>query len=212
MLVKKKKANDVDGFNVGCGCRFLIYFNNKEPGIKKKVMGIKARCSAIHRIFGCGLGSELTKWQWDRKERGYYKRMKYEAMMGALWDKAVRIPRNLTRIWNIKYPEVLESACRYTGEKPFKFSYHPKSDEFLFSTPGTPHNLMILNYGHHPFEEYVRGIYFREKKVIYLRMHEDISLLRETVKVLRWNVVGKDIRIIWGEEAAWELREELRGL
>ena len=212
MYLGSRITNDTSGFSFNCGCQFIMRYNNKERGVKKKIRRWMSRCSDLHRIFGCSLGSELTEQQRNRKERRYYKKMRYEAMMAALWDKGIKIPRNLTRLWDIKYPEILESTCKYTGEHLFKFSYHPKSCEFIFAPSGTHHNPMVLNYGHFPFDEYVRGIYFREKKIIYLRMHENIGWLKRTAQILRYNGVWNDIRIIWGEKAATELEDDLKGL
>ncbi len=50
-----------------------------------------------------------------------------------------------------------------------RFSYEPESGEFLPATIDTAHNGTIRMFGTHPFNEYVRGIYVREKKLILIR-------------------------------------------
>lgn len=82
----------------------------------------------------------------------------------------------------------------------------------MFDIAPTCHNIMISNYGKHKFTQYIRGICFWEKKIIYLRGHKNKPWFKATEKMLRSNGIAKDIRVIWGEEAAWELSEELRGL
>lgn len=125
----------------------------------------------------------------------------------------IAIPKKLRRNWLINECSIFDSIYRYDSDKRiFKFCYQPESRELLFDIAPTHHNIMILNYGKMKFPDYVRGICFWDKKVIYLRMHENGDWLKATERMLRRCGIAKNIRIIWGEEAAWELREELKGL
>ncbi|MCX5641902.1 MAG: hypothetical protein NTY10_01465 [Candidatus Omnitrophica bacterium] len=67
------------------------------------------------------------------------------------------IPDNIKDDWIIDAENILESRTEFGG-RIFKFSYHPKSGEFLFATRPTHHNAMIHSFGKYPFDEYVRGI------------------------------------------------------
>jgi len=121
------------------------------------------------------------------------------------------IPDILKENWIINKKNILESRTEFGG-RIFKFSYHPKSGEFLFATKLTHHNAMIHSFGKYPFDEYVRGIFFPEKKMAYFRMHESLDWLEQTKKMLREKGLPKKIRVGWGEKIQRELAEELRGL
>jgi hypothetical protein len=133
-------------------------------------------------------------------------------LYGALHDRGLGIPRELGKLWNIKYPDVWNSETKYGKQKVFKFSYHVKTGELLIAPYGIHHNIMILNYGRFPFKEYVRGIFFREKRIIYLRMHENKKWLKKTEGILRINELPKSIRVMYGEKAAKKLSKDLEGL
>jgi hypothetical protein len=124
----------------------------------------------------------------------------------------IAIPHSLTKNWSIDKKNILESKNKHSGERIFKFSYYPEAGELLFAAEPESHMEMIDNLGAHRFGMYVRGIYFREKKTVYFRGHEDEKALEETKQMLRENGVPESVRIIWGEKAAKELAEELRGL
>ena len=74
------------------------------------------------------------------------------------------------------------------------------------------HKYTYLNFGSHKFHEYVRGIFFEEKKIVYLRMHEKEDWLKKTEKMLRENNLPQDIKVMWGKEAYVILGKDLRGL
>jgi len=115
--------------------------------------------------------------------------------------------------WQINKDNMFESRYRHDSEKRiFKFCYQTKTGELLFDIPWTYHNVMILAYGKKKFEDYVRGICFWGKDIIYLRMHENEKWLKDTKNMLREQGVSKKVKIIWGEKAAKELEEDLRGL
>jgi len=81
-----------------------------------------------------------------------------------------------------------------------------------FDTAGIHHDSMILNNGQGKFNEYIRGICFWKKRVIYLRGHENENWLKATKTMVRKNGVSAHFRVIWGVDAATELANELRGL
>lgn len=124
----------------------------------------------------------------------------------------VAIPYKLQTQWEIDKDNILESRMKVGDKKIFKFCYHPASGEFIFGAEPESHKEMIVEHGIHRFECYVRGIYFREKKTVYLRMHEREPDLLKTCMMLRQKGLPDGERIIWGEKAAKELVEELRGL
>ena len=118
----------------------------------------------------------------------------------------------IRRHWFINNRHILASRSKNTGCFIFKFCYEVKSGEFLCGIPPLSHGEIIAIYGKKKLNSYVRGIYFREKKIVYLRQHENRSLLFQTKEFLRKCGVSDNIRIIWGKEAAQELSEELKGL
>jgi len=122
------------------------------------------------------------------------------------------IPYKLLIEWELDRKNILDSMNKQSGEQIFKFSYHPVSCELLFGAEPESHKEMIVEHGIHRFESYVRGIYFRERKVVYLRGHDDNDYLEKTRDMLREYGLSDDVRVIWGEKAAKELAEELRGL
>jgi hypothetical protein len=96
-----------------------------------------------------------------------------------------------------------------------RFSYEPESREFLPDTIQVAHNNTIRNYGTYPFNNYVRGIYSRENRLILIRayfnpldkeghfdsyMAYDPDMDREktiqTLKMLSENGLPDDVTII----------------
>lgn len=127
--------------------------------------------------------------------------------------KDVRISRSVRRNWKVNNKAVFQSVYRFdAGQKIFKFCYQPNIGELLFDVPGVHHNMIILNQGIMEFDDYVRGICFWDKKIIYLRGHKNEAWLRLTRRMLRDNSLPANYRIIWGKEAAKELAKDLEGL
>lgn len=125
----------------------------------------------------------------------------------------VIIPKAIRRNWIINPETVFKSVYRYDmTRRIFKFCYQPKTRELIFDKQALNHMEIIHAYGKKSFNDYVRGICFWKKRIIYLRGHENEAWLKATEKMLQGCKIAKNIRIIWGKEAAWELREELRGL
>ena len=123
------------------------------------------------------------------------------------------IPLKVSRNWNVDRGKTFCSVYKYdTTKRIFKFAYQPVTRELLFDIAGTHHDIMILNRGQGKFEDYVRGICFWDKKIVYLRGHENEQWLKTTKAMLRKNGIPGSYRIIWGEDAATELEEELRAL
>lgn len=123
------------------------------------------------------------------------------------------IPRAIRRNWAINQCAVFNSQYRYDRDKRiFKFCYQPKSGELLFDLAPIFHRDMIDAYGRKKFNDYVRGICFWEKRIIYLRGHKNEAWLKATEKMLRRCGIAKNIRVIWGEKAAIELADDLQGL
>lgn len=52
-----------------------------------------------------------------------------------------------------------------------RFSYNPNTNEFLPSMISLSHNDSIRAHGNRPFNEYIRGIYVREKKTLLLKAY-----------------------------------------
>ncbi len=93
------------------------------------------------------------------------------------------IPKKLQQDWIINLRNILNTKTRYSNPI-FKFSYHPESGQFLFAEAPMHHNIMIKIYSDHAFDEYIRNIYFKEKKTVYLRGHEREGWLKDTKKCL----------------------------
>ncbi|PIU40789.1 MAG: hypothetical protein COS99_08705 [Candidatus Omnitrophica bacterium CG07_land_8_20_14_0_80_42_15] len=121
------------------------------------------------------------------------------------------IPKKLQQNWIINKHNILNTSMAQ-GIPIFKFSYQPDSGQFLFAEAPMRHNIMIKVYGNHTFDEYIRGIYFKEKKIVYLRGHEREDWLKGTKKMLRSHGVPKTIKIVWGEKVARKLAADLEGL
>jgi len=127
--------------------------------------------------------------------------------------RRVIIPKIIRRNWIINSGAVFNSQYRYDRNKRiFKFCYQPKSGELIFDIPPSFHAEIIHAFGKSGFNDYVRGICFWKKRIIYLRGHENKAWLKATEKMLRKCRIAKNIRVIWGEEAANELAEDLKGL
>ena len=52
-----------------------------------------------------------------------------------------------------------------------RFSFEPESQEFLMGRLDTAHAATIKQFGSHPFPNYVRGIYLRDRKLIIIRAY-----------------------------------------
>lgn len=125
----------------------------------------------------------------------------------------IAIPLKVSRRWNIDRNKIFCSIYKYDTTKIiFKFAYQPLSGELIFDTAGIHHDTMILNNGKGKFNDYIRGICFWQKKVVYLRGHNNAQWLQATKAMLRKNGVSVHYRVIWGIDAATELETELRGL
>jgi len=125
----------------------------------------------------------------------------------------IKITEKLFKNWEKFSDSILD--WRYKGttdEVLFKFAWQPEDGEFLFSSYPTPHKVFIWNFGTHKFDEYIKGIYFRDKRIIYLRGHKREEWMKKTEKMLRQNGVSDDIEIIWGKEATKRMEEDLKGL
>lgn len=122
------------------------------------------------------------------------------------------IPSRLRDLWLIDESHLLDSRYRFGQDRVFKFSYRPATGEWLCARQPLDHKSMILAYGSGRFEDYVRGIYFRDEKTVYLRGHEREDWLEQTRRMLYRRGLGRDARVIWGEAAAHELADKLRGL
>lgn len=59
----------------------------------------------------------------------------------------------------------------FVGDRAYvgRFSYHPFSQEFLPDVLASRHSETIRRAGSHPFNEYQRGIYVRERQTVLLR-------------------------------------------
>ena len=124
----------------------------------------------------------------------------------------IHIARSVRRLWQINQDRVLRSHDRKDPRiRIFKFCYQPVSGELVFDGAYF-HADMIKKHGRRKFDDYIRGICFWKKRIIYLRGHENESWLKNTKEMLRQNGVGRHIRIVWGEKAARELRQDLVGL
>jgi hypothetical protein len=127
-------------------------------------------------------------------------------------SQGVNIPRRISRHWDIDPSRVFQSRYKYNGQRIFKFAYQPETRVLIFDTTGVHHDTMILNNKQGKFEDYVRGICFWTKRVIYLRGHENENWLKVTKAMLRKSGVPANYRVVWGGDAATELETELRGL
>jgi len=124
----------------------------------------------------------------------------------------LRIPNKISGAWNIDKGDILESSTKSGTGEIFKFCYHVGSGEFLCAIAPMHHNIMALAFGSYKIGEYIRGIYFKEKKIVYLRGHEREDWLEATAKMLRQYGVPVKVRVIWGEKAAKRLAKDLEGL
>ena len=126
---------------------------------------------------------------------------------------SIYVPRKIARNWSINKEGVLLSLYRYSDDnKIFKFCYQPDSGELLFDISHIHHYTMILNYGKKKFDDYIRGICFWDKKIVYLRGHENSECLKSTKKMVKENGIPRNFRVIWGKKAAMELEKDLVGL
>ena len=128
------------------------------------------------------------------------------------FNKDVNISKKISRHWDVDPLRVFQARYKYDGQRIYKFAYQPITGEILLDIAPTHHYLMILNNGKKKFNDYIRGICFWDKKIIYLRGHENEQWLKITKAMLRKNGIPADHRVIWGNDAATELEKELRGL
>jgi hypothetical protein len=126
--------------------------------------------------------------------------------------EGMNIPKRIFRHWDIDAFRIFQSRYKYDGQRIFKFAYQPDTCELLFDIAPTHHYIMIMNCGKKRFDDYIRGICFWDKKILYLRGHENERWLITTKTMLRKNGIPAGYRIIWGNDAATELETELRGL
>ncbi len=147
-----------------------------------------------------------------RGSEGVVKYMKTMAIKGTSKHIRVSIAIAVRRLWRIDKDRLFRSLDRSDPTvRIFKFCYQPVSGELIFDGSHF-HADMIRKHGRRKFDDYVRGICFWKKRIIYLRGHENETWLKKTKAMLRQNGVGRHIRIIWGEKAALELRHDLAGL
>ncbi len=126
--------------------------------------------------------------------------------------KDVKVPNSIARHWDIDHSRIMQARYKYGGQPIFKFCYDPVCTELLFDIPGFEHYTIILNNSKRQFNDFVRGICFWNLKVVYLRWHSRQDWLQATMMMLRKNGIPGSYRIIWGEKAAFELRDRLKGL
>jgi hypothetical protein len=125
----------------------------------------------------------------------------------------IAVPLKISKHWNIDRGKIFRSTYKYNGtSRIFKFSFKPLTGELLFDVAPTHHDTMVLNYGKGKFNDYIRGICFWTKRVIYLRGHANENWLKATKAMLGKNGVPANYRVVWGVDAATELETELRGL
>jgi len=117
--------------------------------------------------------------------------------------------------WKINNDFILDSICKKDAKAAVNFCYYHKDHLLLLATNGEHHRDVVLREYGEPkvyFDWFVRGIYFRDKNRIYLRMHENEDLLYETEKMLKFLGMPRNVSAVWGEMAAYELKEELKRL
>lgn len=114
--------------------------------------------------------------------------------------------------WERRAWWVLNSVDRQSGEPVFKFCYEPTTGK-LWLGHGTQNHKTILNVrSGRTLDAVVRGIYFRDRKLIYLRGHPNAAWLRQTMEMLKAHGLPSDHRVVWGPRAARKLRGLLEGL
>lgn len=123
------------------------------------------------------------------------------------------VPLKISKHWDMNRDKIFRSTYKYDGtSRIFKFSFRPLTEELLFDVAPTHHDTMVLNNGKGKFNDYIRGICFWTKKVIYLRGHNNEQWLEDTKTMLRENGIPASFRIVWGVDAARKLTNDLRGL
>ena len=114
--------------------------------------------------------------------------------------------------WGVDSHWILGSRTRFGNEPVFKFCYEPPTGK-LWLGHGTQNHKTILNIkSGRVLEEVVRGIYFRERRLIYLRGHTNEAWLRQTAAMLEARGLPEDHRVVWGVKAAQRLRHLLEDL
>ncbi len=125
---------------------------------------------------------------------------------------AVTFADNTLDAWDIDPEWILNSRTKLSGEPVFKFCYDPEK-RTLWLGHGDQNHKEILNIRTgKTLDEVARGIYFKKKKTIYLRGHENESWLLKTAAMITSHGLPSDHRIIWGPKAAFLLADDLRGL
>ena len=114
--------------------------------------------------------------------------------------------------WVIDDRNILDSKTKKEGYDIFKFCYSPETGEFLCDVWPSNHREIMQTYDARKFNDYVRGIYFKTKRIVYLREHENKAWLVKTREFLRQHGARQNTRVIWGKSAARELDYELKGL
>jgi len=123
----------------------------------------------------------------------------------------ILLPEHTKNDWKRNDMFIINSKYRYDSEPMLKFCYQPEKNIIVFVHRGTNHAGALRSVSKN-FNEFVRGIYFRHKNVIYLRMHKNKEWLEKTKKMLEENNLPKGTQVVWGSEWAKKLEEDLRGL
>ncbi|OGC91441.1 MAG: hypothetical protein A2W25_00340 [candidate division Zixibacteria bacterium RBG_16_53_22] len=131
---------------------------------------------------------------------------------GIIEPEDLVIPERLKELWDIDLRNLLKIRDKATGQGIFKFCFSPESKEFFWGIRPQDHKTLVRNMGKLAFGEYVRGIIFRERNIIYLRDHAERERLIAAKRLLRRMGVPKDMRVDWGAEVAVELKDELAGI
>ena len=107
---------------------------------------------------------------------------------------------------------ILESRTRLDGQPVFKFCYHPPTRR-LWLGYGWMHHAMIYHLRRgRTLDQVVRGIYFRERRIVYLRGHINETWLHQTAAMLTIHGLPASHRVVWGAKAAQRLRHLLENL
>ena len=126
----------------------------------------------------------------------------------------LNLPFSITENWDIDENNILDSTHKQTYEPLFKFAYHMPTNEFLIMARpkgNEGHTEMIKEHStniKNKFHEYVRGIWLKQKNIVYLRFNYNEDYLKATEKMLRENGVPETVRIIWGDAAENELAKD----
>lgn len=131
--------------------------------------------------------------------------------MSEIGSMKLSIPLSISVNWNINESNILDSTNKITHKPLFKLAFQPSSHEFLVTARPKGHEghlELIAEHGKYKFNEYVRGIWLKDKNIVYLRMHDKPEYLKATKEMLIEHGVPDDVRIIWGDAAEIELDGE----